>query len=83
MDNLARSAKQIGEIIRRRRKQEGLSQTELANRTGLRQATVSQIESGNTATKIETLLDVLAALDLEFRITERSKSTTSDIEDIF
>jgi HTH-type transcriptional regulator/antitoxin HipB len=47
---------------------------------GLRQETISLIETGNPATKIENLLAVLAALDLEFQITPRSKGWNKDIE---
>jgi HTH-type transcriptional regulator/antitoxin HipB len=60
-----------------------MSQSELGARTGLRQGTISLIERGNAATKLETVLNVLAALDLEFRIASRSKSGPADIEDIF
>jgi HTH-type transcriptional regulator/antitoxin HipB len=73
MNDLARDSKQIGNIIRRARKQQALSQKELGDRTGLRQETISLIENGNPAAKIETLLALLAALDLEFQIAGRSK----------
>lgn len=80
MSNLARTSKQIGTIVRRNRKKLGLSQTELGERTGLRQETVSLIESGNPATRLDTILTVLAALDLEFQATARSQN--HDIEDL-
>lgn len=73
MNDLARDPKQIGNLIRRARKQRALSQKALGDKAGLRQETISLIESGNAAAKIKTLLAVLAALDLEFRITPRSK----------
>ena len=73
MNDLARDPKQIGNIIRRARKQRALSQKELGDRTGLRQETISLIENGNPAARIETLLAVLAGLDLEFQIAARSK----------
>jgi len=80
---LARTPKQIGAIIQRARKNRGWSQTELGDRAGLRQETISLIETGNKATKLETILSVLAALDLEFRIDARAKSDPREIEDIF
>ena len=80
---LARNPKQIGNAIRRERKKRGMSQSELGVKSGLRQETISLIETGNTATKIETILTVLAALDLEFQIGPRSKFSPSDIEDSF
>ncbi len=83
MSDLARTPKQIGTLIRRTRKKRGLSQTELGDRAGLRQETISLIESGNPATRIDTLLIVLAALDLEIHVTARSKSGAREIEDIF
>jgi HTH-type transcriptional regulator/antitoxin HipB len=73
MNDLARDPKQIGNIIRRARKQRALSQKELGDRTGLRQETISLIENGNPAARIETLLAVLAVLDLEFQIAARSR----------
>ena len=75
MTNLARNPKQIGNLVRRARKSRGWSQTELGDKAGLRQETISLIETGNPATKLETILAVLAALDLEFHITPRSKGT--------
>ena len=83
MNDLARTPKQVGNFVRRTRKNRGLSQTELGAATGLRQETISLIENGNPATKLETILSVLAALDLEFRVGQRSKGHPSDIEDLF
>ena len=83
MNDLARTPKQIGNLVRRTRKKRGWSQTELGNKSGLRQETISLIETGNPATKLETILTVLAALDLEFRAAPRSKGQASDIEELF
>ena len=83
MTDLARNPKQIGNLIRGTRKNLGLSQSQLGEKTGLRQETISLIETGNPAAKLETILAVLAALDLEFRIVPRSRGGAADIEDIF
>jgi HTH-type transcriptional regulator/antitoxin HipB len=83
MADLARNPKQFGNIIRRARKQRGWSQTQLADKTGLRQETISLIETGNPAVRLDTILSVLAALDLEFRMGPRSKGQADAIEDIF
>ncbi|HTU56273.1 MAG TPA: helix-turn-helix domain-containing protein [Acetobacteraceae bacterium] len=83
MADPARNPKQIGALIRRARKQRGWSQTQLGERAGLRQETISLIETGNPATKIDTILAVLAALDLEFQIGPRSKGQAAEIEDMF
>jgi len=74
MSDLARDPKQIGNLIRRARKKRALSQKALGDKAGLRQETISLIENGNPAAKIETLLAVLAALDLEFQIASRSRA---------
>lgn len=81
--DLARDPKQIGNLIRRIRKKQELSQTQLGEKTGLRQETISLIETGNPSATMETILSVLAALDLEFRIVPRSKGRATDIEEIF
>ena len=83
MNQLARTPKQLGAILRRQRGLANMSQSELGNRVGLRQATISQIENGHGAAKIATICDILAALDLELRIAARSKGSPADIEDIF
>ena len=83
MNDLARTPKQIGNIVQRTRKKMGWNQTHLGEKAGLRQETISLIETGNPAAKLETVLAVIAVLDLEFRITTRSKGQAGDIEDIF
>ncbi|WP_188053645.1 helix-turn-helix domain-containing protein [Sphingosinithalassobacter sp. CS137] len=83
MAPIARTPKQLGEALRRYRTQAKLNQSQVAAKAGLRQATISQIESGHGAAKIETICAILAALDLELAITPRSKSSSEDIEDIF
>lgn len=83
MDQIARTPQQLGAVIRRKRKQLGLSQEELGTRIRLRQATISKLETGEPATRLQTLLDALAALDLEIVIRPRTKSSTADLEDVF
>jgi HTH-type transcriptional regulator/antitoxin HipB len=83
MTDLARAPNQIGAIVQRARKKRGWNQTQLGEKAGLRQETISLIETGNPAAKLETILAVLAALDLEFQVTQRSKGKAADIEGIF
>lgn len=83
MADVARNPKQIGNLIRRARKHRKWSQTQLGERAGLRQETISLIEAGNPASRIDTLLAVLAALNLEFQIGPRSKGQVTAIEDMF
>jgi HTH-type transcriptional regulator/antitoxin HipB len=74
MNGLARDPKQIGNLIRCARKSQKLSQKDLGAKAGLRQETISLIETGKPSTRIETLLAILGVLDLEFQIAPRSKS---------
>ena len=83
MKDLARDPRQVGNLVRRARKKQGLSQSQLGDRAGLRQETISLIETGHPAAKLQTILGILAALDLELRIVPRSKGQAADIEEIF
>ena len=83
MDLIARTPQQLGAAIRRQRKRARLSQDELGTKIRLRQATISKLEAGEPATRLKTLLDSLAALDLELVIRPRTKGSAADLEDIF
>ncbi len=80
---IARTPKQIGDAIRRWRRQEKLTQSQLGDRMSARQATVSKLEAGEPATQLRTLMDALAALDLELVVQPRNKGAASSIEDLF
>ena len=82
MEQIARTATQIGAAIRRKRRSMGLSQEALGSRSGARQATLSRLENGEQGTRLSTLVDVMAALGLELVIRDR---TTDDaaIDDVF
>ena len=81
--HIARTEKQLGAILRRVRKQAGLSQSELGKNIHLRQGTVSRLEGGAPAIQLRTLMEALAALNLELVVRARSQATAADIEDIF
>ena len=83
MKDLARDPRQVGNLVRRARKKQGLSQSQLGDKAGLRQETISLSETGHPAAKLQTILGILAALDLELRIEPRSKGQAADIEEIF
>ena len=54
----------IGEIIKERRKAKGLNQTELAEKSGITQKTVSFLESGKSDNiTIDSLRGIAKALD--------------------
>lgn len=83
MTQTARTGKQIGAIIRRARRKADLTQAELGLRIGLRQATISKLEAGEPATQLSTLLDALAALDLEIVVDQRGKASLEDLGTLF
>lgn len=81
--DLVRTQGQLGGALRRRRKSLGLSQDQLAERIHARQGTISRLEGGETDAKLSTLLDVLAALDLELVVQPRSTVKAPDISELF
>jgi len=83
VDQIARTPKQVGEALRRRRRSQGLKQKDLGDRTKLRQATISGLEAGEPGTQLRTLFDVLAALNMELVIRPRTKASNDKIEDLF
>lgn len=83
MQRSARTAAQIGAIIHRERRARGLTQAQLGAKIGRRQATISKLEKGESATQLSTLFDVLSALDLELIVDARSKVSRPGIESIF
>jgi len=83
MDHIARIPRQIGDAIRRQRRKLGLNQADLGEKTNLRQATISTVESGEPGTQLRTVCNIMAALDLELVIRPRTKVTAETIEDIF
>ncbi|MCY4611870.1 MAG: helix-turn-helix domain-containing protein [Gammaproteobacteria bacterium] len=82
MNQIARTVGQVGVAVRRRRRALGLSQSRLGSMAGLRQATISALENGSLGTRLNTLIDVMVALELEAVIQERSKAPKS-IEELF
>jgi len=82
MEQIARTTKQLGAAIRRRRRALNLRQADLGTKTKLRQATISALENGEPGTQLRTLIDVMASLGLELVIRERSRSDEK-IEDLF
>ena len=61
----ARRAFEIGQAVRTRRLQLGISQTELARRAGMTQSAVSRLESGGAVPTIVVLERLATALDAD------------------
>jgi HTH-type transcriptional regulator/antitoxin HipB len=83
MNQIARTPKQIGSALRRRRRRLDLNQTKLGEQTKLRQATISAVEAGEPRMQLRTLCAIMAALDLEFVIRQRTKGAADEIEEVF
>jgi HTH-type transcriptional regulator / antitoxin HipB len=78
MATLIRSPGALGNMIQRARKQKGWSQAELGEHTNMRQSAVSMIEKGQAALKLDTLLTIVAALDLDLQIGPRARGSIED-----
>lgn len=83
MQHFARSAKDMGQVLRQARKDKHLTQKDLADLSGVWQETISKVETGTASTKVETLFSLLAALDLELMVTTRRKGSQSSLGEIF
>ena len=82
-EHITRSEKQLGAVLRRVRKQRGLTQARLGEKIHMRQATISKLEGGSSTSRLHTLMASLAALDLELVVRPRSRSTGDEIEVLF
>ena len=83
VDIIARDTRQLGTALRRRRKEQNLTQSELGARMNARQATVSKLEKGGPATQLQSLMNALAALGLELVVRPRTTSSVKELEDLF
>jgi HTH-type transcriptional regulator/antitoxin HipB len=82
-EQIARTEKQLGAILRRVRKQAGMTQGALGDRIHLRQGTISRLEAGEPAIQLRTLMEALSALHLELVVRPRSTGSANEIEDLF
>ena len=74
MSKVIRNNKDLGAAIRHARKNKGLRQIDVARKASVRQALVSDLENGLNAAKHDTVLRVLAALDIDLSIVPRRKA---------
>lgn len=68
-----RSLKELAEFARDYRSRKKFSQTEIGNRVGLPQKTVSSFESKPESTKLSTFFKLLSALDLELQLVSKKE----------
>jgi len=80
MDQIVRTQKQLGAVLKRRRRARDLSQGSLALLANLRQATISEIEDGKETARIDKILALVTALDLEIVIRPRTSAADKPFE---
>jgi HTH-type transcriptional regulator / antitoxin HipB len=73
MSQIVRSPLKLGAEIQSARLKRGLTQQQLAQLIGKQQKTISAIENGSPGTKLDTMLSVIAVLDLDLQLTSRRK----------
>lgn len=83
MTNPIRTPQQLGVAVRSRRRSLNLTQGDLAKQVRSYQKTVSKIEAGEPGVRLQTIFDILRALEMEIIVQPRSKGSLADIEDMF
>lgn len=66
-----RSAQTLGAAVYAARKQKGWRQSDLARRASVRQQLISDLENGIRTPRLDTMVKVLAALDLDLTVAPR------------
>ena len=74
MGKIIRNNNDLGAAIRQARKNQDLRQVDVAQKASVRQALVSELENGATTAKLDTVIRVLAALDMDLSIVPRRKA---------
>jgi HTH-type transcriptional regulator/antitoxin HipB len=80
MERAIRNNKELGETIRLVRKNKRMRQVDVAKKASVRQALVSELENGATYAKIDTIIKVLAALEMDLTIVPRRKAEFDPME---
>jgi HTH-type transcriptional regulator/antitoxin HipB len=83
IEQQVRIARQLGAALKRAREIKRLTQKQLAERTGLRQATISGVEEGRGGIRFSTIETLLNALELELVVRPRASDLVKQIEDVF
>ncbi|MFZ1234857.1 MAG: helix-turn-helix domain-containing protein [Thiofilum sp.] len=74
------STDMLATALRDQRKRAQITQSTLAEHTGLKQATISALENQPDGTKLETLFKLLSALDLELHLVPKAANKTTGWE---
>ena len=68
-----RTEKQLGGLIRTARRNKGWRQIDVARKASTSQKAISNLETGAFSSRLDTVLKVLAALDLDLTLTDRRR----------
>jgi len=77
---LVRSEKDFGEAVRVARQRLGWRQVDLAREASVRQPLVSGVENGVSSARLETVLKILAALNMDLSLATRKKESFDPTE---
>jgi HTH-type transcriptional regulator / antitoxin HipB len=72
MDKI-KTTEDIGRLIREKRKNDGLTQTDLAGLCGVGKRFISELENGKPTIQIMKVLQVLACVGLEVKISLKGR----------
>lgn len=75
-----RNSRELGEAIRAERLKRKLRQADLASMASVRQALISNLENGANSARADTVLKVLAALDMDLALVPRRKAEFNPTE---
>lgn len=78
MLRLITSPQSLGAILRDERKKQGLTQVALGKMTGVNQTTISMIEKGKPSVQLQTVLLLLAALNLNILVGPREQGQPTE-----
>jgi HTH-type transcriptional regulator / antitoxin HipB len=76
-------AQQMGQQIRQKRLNRGLTQAELANIAGLTRQKVIAVEKGSLTSALNAYARVVGALDCSLEVVPAAMPTLDDLQDIF
>jgi len=74
MSATIRNNKELGEAVRRMRLKLDMRQVDLARKASVRQALISELENGVISAKLDTVIKVLAALEMDLSVIPRRKT---------
>ncbi len=72
MEYVARTPEQLGQLLKSCRIERKLTQQAAGTKVGLKQGTISVVESDAARTSVETLYKLLSALQLELVLRDRN-----------